>query len=219
MGIKTKLGMAMATSAAGVAMIAGGSYAVFTANDSTSTTTFTAGTLTITANQGQPWQLANTWDDGTSDTQLWKVSNLAPGDVQTETVTVKNTGSLNEWVQIQTNTSGDLFGLDSNHATYGYIVIADNQNQIVGGYGGMPMTDYNGALNGAMQPSNWGDWNNGQNGQSKPFELDSGQTATIIYAVTLPYQAGNNYQGVSGTFSTTVNAVQHAHNPSGSMNG
>lgn len=43
--------------------------------------------------------------------------------------------------------------------------------------------------------------------------LDPGQSATISYNVTLPLEAGNDYQGKTGTLSFTVNATQYDNNP------
>lgn len=43
--------------------------------------------------------------------------------------------------------------------------------------------------------------------------LEPGETATISYNVSLPLAAGNEYQGVNGTLSFTVNAEQFANNP------
>lgn len=43
--------------------------------------------------------------------------------------------------------------------------------------------------------------------------LEPGQSDTVQYNVSLPLDAGNKYQGVSGTLSFTVNAEQFDNNP------
>jgi spore coat-associated protein N len=101
MGLKTKLAMAVATSAAGAAMIAGGSFALFSASTSNTSNTFTAGTVKIA--------------DNTANGGVWSgaqyIGNLAPGDSENGTLTVQNTGTLDEWVQVNpANETGGLFG-------------------------------------------------------------------------------------------------------------
>jgi spore coat-associated protein N len=105
MGLKTKLAMAVATSAAGAAMIAGGSFALFTSSATNSGNTFTAGTVVLS-------DITN----GSVTSQAVNFSNLAPGDNGTVTMTVKNNGTLDEWVKIDgtataaSESAGGLFG-------------------------------------------------------------------------------------------------------------
>jgi spore coat-associated protein N len=105
MGLKTKLGMALATSAAGAAMIAGGTFAMFTSSATNSGNTFTAGTVVL-----------NDVTSGTLVSQDVNFNNMAPGDNGTLTMTVKNNGTLSEWVKLDptataaTESTGGLFG-------------------------------------------------------------------------------------------------------------
>lgn len=104
MGLKTKLAMGLVTSAAGAAMVAGGSFALFTSSATNSNNTFTAGTVVVDDVTG-----------GTLSSQEVNAANLAPGDGKTLTMTVKNDGTLDEWVQIDSAKTaaselGGLFG-------------------------------------------------------------------------------------------------------------
>jgi spore coat-associated protein N len=103
-GIKRKLALTMATTALGATLLAGGSYALFTSNTTNAGNTFTAGTVVVTD--------ATT---GTLVSQEVNFGNIAPGDTKKLTMTVKNGGTLDEWVKIDsdaTNLSriGGLFG-------------------------------------------------------------------------------------------------------------
>lgn len=101
MGLKTKLGLAVATSAAGAAMIAGGTFALFTATSQNTGNQFTAGTVQVDATQSGAAVFSS------SDVTF---NNMAPGDSGTVHLTVNNPGSLGEWVQIDgITTSGNLF--------------------------------------------------------------------------------------------------------------
>ncbi|MDQ0188943.1 hypothetical protein JI721_02315 [Alicyclobacillus cycloheptanicus] len=88
MGLKTKVAMAMGTSAAGAAMVIGGTFALFTASASTTSDAFTAGTLKLNTS-GQFFAGA------------LNVNNLAPGDSIQGTFNITNTGSLTEWVGLE----------------------------------------------------------------------------------------------------------------------
>ena len=106
MGLKTKLAMAMATSAAGAAMIAGGSFAYFNESVSNTSNTFTAGSITLTP--GGSWN------------STANLSNLAPGDNGTlGNVTLTNSGSLDEWVELEVSSNGgNLFSTSYNGDVY-----------------------------------------------------------------------------------------------------
>jgi predicted ribosomally synthesized peptide with SipW-like signal peptide len=81
MGIKKTIALAMATTALGATLIAGGSFAIFSSSAQNTNNTFTAGTLAVSLDK----------PDGT---KYFDISNIAPGDGGTSTVTVKNDGSL-----------------------------------------------------------------------------------------------------------------------------
>ncbi|MGC7870031.1 TasA family protein [Desulfosporosinus sp. SYSU MS00001] len=99
MSLKTKMVMAVATTTVGAAIMAAGSFALFTSNVTNEGNTFTAGTVIVTDQTG-----------GTLSSQEINAGNLAPGDGKTLTMTVKNEGTLDEWVKIdqdETNASKD----------------------------------------------------------------------------------------------------------------
>jgi spore coat-associated protein N len=92
MGLKTKLVMALATSAAGAAMIAGGTFAEFSSSAATQTNTFSAGTLqlALSPDGGTNWgnhdaNVGATWVSPT---------NWAPGQDMTGTIKLTDEGSI-----------------------------------------------------------------------------------------------------------------------------
>ncbi len=104
MSIKKKLAMALVTTTAGAAIMAAGSFALFTGTATNTGNTFTAGTVIVS-------DITN----GTLSSQEVNAGKIAPGDGKTLTMTVKNDGNLSEWVKIdqdETNgtKTGGLFG-------------------------------------------------------------------------------------------------------------
>lgn len=105
MSMKKKIGGAVLATALGASLIAGGSLALFTADAKNEGNTFATGGVSI--------------EDTTQVTHQF--SNLAPGDNGTFKVKIKNTDSLDAWVQVDGyEESGVLF--DGDHP----IEIADN---------------------------------------------------------------------------------------------
>lgn len=101
MGIKTKLGLALATTAVGASLVGAGTFALFTSEATNKGNTFTAGTLTI-----------EDVTEGKLASQALNFDNLAPGDEGDLTLTVKNSGSLDAWVKLddaKSTGTGDLF--------------------------------------------------------------------------------------------------------------
>ncbi len=182
MGLKTKLAMAVATSAAGAAMIAGGSFALFTSASANTSNTFTAGTVIVDATQAGTPVFAST--DST-------FSNMAPGDNGNVTLTVKNTGTLGEWVKISTiDTSGQIFDATTTDQNNG---VAANNNPL------------------ALTPNY--DLATGETGYYIPA---NGQT-TITVHYNFPLGANNFYQGTTGTATINVEAVQARNNTNGAI--
>lgn len=89
MGLKSKLFMAVATSAAGAAMIAGGTFAYFNSTATIQSNTFAAGTVTLNA------VLDPTSSGYSTTTTGFNVTNMAPGQSFTETYNLSNKGTLN----------------------------------------------------------------------------------------------------------------------------
>lgn len=225
MGLKTKIGMAMATSAAGAAMVVGGSFALFSSYAYTDSNTFTAGTVKI--------DVPGTFSAG--DVTL---SNMAPGDTANTSFTVVNNGSLDEWIALETgpqnvgtpglfssfansmdasaNEAGSFHGLgdqanggsgnpvagagdfvtDNHPAQYSYVVTTPSGSTSEGtATAGLSGNDYGNAY-----------------AYKHPFLLRHGETATVTYTVYLPLEAHNDYQGLSGKLHVEVDAVQAKNN-------
>lgn len=83
MGLRTKLGMAVISSVIGATMIAGGTFAEFTSQQTSSGNTFTAGTLTMDISNKNA--AAVTWNTP---------SGFKPGDTLTNTINFNNSGSI-----------------------------------------------------------------------------------------------------------------------------
>lgn len=107
-GLKKKLVLAMATTALGATLVAGGTTALFTAAASNTNNSFTAGTVKITL------------DKAANVAKYFNVSNIAPGDSGSSPVVVTNTGSLELRYDIKSILTGDLAvaqGSDNNPMT------------------------------------------------------------------------------------------------------
>lgn len=78
MGIKTKLGMGVATAVLGLSLIGGGTYAYFNDKE-VSQNTFAAGTLDLVMNP----------------TKIVDIANLKPGDSMMREFSLTNSGTLN----------------------------------------------------------------------------------------------------------------------------
>ncbi|WP_449536945.1 TasA family protein [Ferdinandcohnia sp. Marseille-Q9671] len=113
MSIKKKIGGAVIATALGASLLAGGSYALFTAEASNSGNTFTAGTVVI--------------DDlnDPSITTTKYFNNLAPGDSESFKVKIKNTGNLDAWVKVK-----DIVGTGALFEGTSPLSITDNTGVI-----------------------------------------------------------------------------------------
>ncbi|GHH98290.1 TasA family protein [Neobacillus kokaensis] len=97
MSIKKKIGGALLGTALGAALVGGGTFALFTSSATNEGNTATTGTMTISDITGGDGKAAFT------------VTNMAPGDSGKGTVTIKNNGTLDAWVAIESATdTGDL---------------------------------------------------------------------------------------------------------------
>jgi predicted ribosomally synthesized peptide with SipW-like signal peptide len=95
MSIKKKMGAALVSTALGAALVGGGTFALFTDSAQNTGNTFAAGTLEISLNK----------PDGT---KYFDISNIAPGDSGSATVTVKNDGTLDLRYDIAQTLEGAL---------------------------------------------------------------------------------------------------------------
>jgi spore coat-associated protein N len=121
MNIKKQLGMALATTALGATLLAGGSLALFSSTAANEGNTFTAGTVVI-----------NSLPTGAVFATSTNIGNMAPGDQDNKVLTVTNNGTLDAWVKISDiATSGDLFvGVTPLAVTFdgGAVLIAAGQS-------------------------------------------------------------------------------------------
>ncbi|KRE51288.1 TasA family protein [Paenibacillus sp. Soil522] len=99
-GLKKKLFLAMATTALGATMVAGGTSALFTDTASNTDNTFTAGTVVITLDKADIVE------------KYFDISNIAPGDSASSPVVVTNTGTLELRYDIMKSLTGELAAAD-----------------------------------------------------------------------------------------------------------
>ncbi|MBY0013799.1 TasA family protein [Paenibacillus typhae] len=99
--LKKTMAMAMATTALGAALIAGGSFAIFTSSVQNTGNTFAAGTLKIGLDKEDT--------DGTP-AKYFNLTNWAPGDSSIQPVVVTNKGSLELRYDLTLAVGGDLGG-------------------------------------------------------------------------------------------------------------
>ncbi len=185
MGITSKIALAMASSAVGAAMLAGGSFALFTSQATNAGNTFAAGTVAVNAtNNGAPAFVSATEN----------FSNMAPGDSGTVNLTVKNTGTLGEWVKISNmNPSGLIFDATTTDINTTTGATANDEP--------LSLTP-----NANLTSGNTG------------YYLASGASTQIAINYSLPSSANNFYQAQKGTANITVEAVQAKNNTVDSSN-
>lgn len=206
MGLKSKLAMALATSAAGAAMIAGGSFALFTANAGTTSNTFSAGNITLTP--GVSWAASDT------------LNNIAPGDSGAlGNVTLTNSGSLDEWVNLSVqNNGGKLFQSftgDSNPLGVSYTAT------VTGASAPYTFTDANGSesitnfvptdLQGASMHQVPATASSSSPDNEWVF-LPAHSQVAITAKYSFNQAAGNDYMGATGTLTVGATAVQAKNN-------
>ena len=112
MTTKTKLIGAGAAVAAMLAAMGASSFAEFTANSTSPTQTFQAGTVKIqVSNQCVKYLESETSHGTIAELNIDTPMNMNPGDTWSGPITVTNTGSLSELFNVSsTNVSGNLFG-------------------------------------------------------------------------------------------------------------
>ncbi len=208
MGLTSKVALTMAASAVGALMIAGGSFAMFTASAGPNQQTFAAGTVKIAETNGLCW---------TGQTAF---SNLEPGDSGQGTVTFQNTGSLDEWVSLESLLKGgapDIFGTfanDNNPLGITYTVqLLDAKGQPISG------TQFAGNYQTNKMPVNYFATGSSSTGslaegpvQTNTFYLPAGDSAKVTYNWNFPLAAGNDYQTASGTMTINADAIQASNN-------
>jgi spore coat-associated protein N len=125
MSIKKKMGAALVSTALGAALIGGGTFALFTSTDSNTGNTFTAGTVSIDAD-----------NDAVFASTDVTFNNMAPGDSGEKTITVTNKGTLDAWVAIDEITTTGLAGSPNIFAEGGLKLTKDSKIVKVAANGG-----------------------------------------------------------------------------------
>jgi spore coat-associated protein N len=204
MGLKTKIGLALATTAMGATLAGAGTFALFTSTSNNNGNTFAAGTVKVDASSGKVF----------AGSQY--LSNMAPGDTETGTLTLTNSGSLDEWVGLEHKLSGG----DATHPN----IFASFSSSIDKDAGGQYATDNhplqisysiqvkdkNGAPVGT--PLTRDAFSATDTSIASPFKLGVGQHADITYTYTLPKEAHNDYQGATGKIDIEADSVQVRNN-------
>ncbi|MFJ9500036.1 TasA family protein [Brevibacillus centrosporus] len=95
MSLKKQFAVTLASVGLGAALIGGGTFALFTSEAQNTGNTFAAGSVEVSLDK----------PDGTT---YFNVENIAPGDSETKTVTVKNSGTLELRYDLGVDLTGDL---------------------------------------------------------------------------------------------------------------
>jgi spore coat-associated protein N len=211
MGLKTKLAMAVATSAAGAAMIAGGTFAEFSSQASTTANTFSSGTLQLALNpNGSGW--------GAHDTNVgatWvSPSNWAPGESMEATLQLSDTGTIGAKHVFFT-----FAGLnDSNPSLLSQIYITSIKEKIgttvittspatiasqIGVTAGQPLTL------AAFVSHQYMTADDGSTNGGYVIQAGNKQDYSLTLDLTFNDNADNTYQGKSASFDMNLNATQN----------
>ncbi|MDN3016814.1 TasA family protein [Paenibacillus sp. BSR1-1] len=177
MSLKKKMGAALVTTALGAALIGGGTFAIFSDSATNAQNTFTSGTLDI-----------NLTDSAYSGAKHVSLTDIAPGDEGTKTITVKNDGSL----QLRYNITQALNGfLASNDPDNDSVADPGESNPLA-----VTLKDSTGAEVTKLTDR----------------VLNSGASETFTVEYKMPINAGNTYQAKSATYDFSVAAEQTRNN-------
>ncbi|MCY0887759.1 MAG: TasA family protein [Alicyclobacillaceae bacterium] len=111
MKVTSKLGMAGMTAMAGIAMMGAGSFALFTAHAASKTQSFASGVVDIAINHPGFATF--------SDNHPIEYYNMVPGDYATGSAVIRNTGTVNEIIDVDTMAKGPIFLNDGlNNGTF-----------------------------------------------------------------------------------------------------
>lgn len=192
----------------GTLMIGGATYAMFSASTAPIQQAFAAGTVKISEPFGFYW----------CGEKHFK--NLEPGDNGFGNVILKNTGSLDEWVNLMSSLKGgqpDIFAdfpYDAHPLRISYTI------QLFDQYG-LPI--YQKYALGNYQTDNFpvkyfvdgcgcSSLTESTIPQSNIFFLPVSDSAFITFRWSFPLSAANDYQGASGTLNVVAQAIQASNN-------
>jgi hypothetical protein len=194
------LGAAAATTVGAVAtLVAGFTFGLFSATQSSGANTFTAGTVTVGA--GSPASVTCT------------ISNMVPGDSSSGastgsnadtpcTYNVKYTGSASAWLAVDVAVGNGSTVLYDGTATGLQLYLKDGSTSYVNGTTFAQQGGGSASLPAGTTPNLLVSTSPAATGTAVNFSLD--------YA--LPTAAGNGYQGGSTTVTLTFHAVQSGNN-------
>ncbi len=192
--------------AAMLGIMGASSFANFTTNgqDAAGNNTFQAGHLGIGASGGVGYVESTESYNGSTSMSYDKITNMAPGDTWTKTLTVTNTGTLPELYDVTVKPSGLLFQ-NTQFAGWGGTLSNYNPATVtITGTETSPSSESVTLINGAYDenPLTSSQW----------IEINPKQSETLTVSVTLPYAANNAYQNTSGSFAIQLNAQQADNN-------
>gem|GEM_PF-3241969 len=166
-------------------LMAGATFAAFTSSSSNTGNTFGSGTLTLTV----------TPQGGTTSTPAFTVTNIAPGDFQTKSITLANTGTVNA-------TLTKLVSV--GHSTSSSPDLGDKLTlQIYDDVNG------NGAIDGGDVLKGTGHVNDGSlTNIDLGFGITAGGSHKIVAKVTFDSDATDTYQGKNSSFDLNFQTSQ-----------
>lgn len=208
--MKTKI-LIIATLLVSIIMFSTGAFAYFTATAEV-TGNIQSGTLDLRIAGVVP--SADCPTDITSETAtLWVLDNLAPGDVVTGKLCMKNTGSLDiaqvgfNWTGMSGNLADHLFVTKLFNSRTDVDEIADYIAVYGGSDGKMSLAELN-AVNYAIPSGVMDEYWVGGN----PIFLEAGQTEWVEYTFEFDPTVGNELQGQSFDYTLAITGFQKGYN-------
>lgn len=208
--MKTKV-LIIAVLVVSIAMFSTGAYAYFTATAAV-TGNIKSGTLDLKIAGVVPSAACPT--EITEETAtLWVLDNLAPGDVVTGKLCMKNTGSLPipqvgfNWVGMSGNLADHLFVTKLFNSRTGVDEIADYIAYYGGADGKMSLAELN-AVNYVIPSGVMDEYWVGGN----PVFLPVGATEWVEYTFVFDPTVGNELQGVGFDYTLAITGYQVGYN-------
>lgn len=180
--INKKIMMSGVSIVAALSMMTGSAFALFTSSASNNGNVLGAGNLVLSINTQAP-----------ISTGVFNVSSIIPGQSVTQTLTLKNEGSVDASNII-------VQGIDINGGTLGPALnmelFLDNNNDGQVDVGDTPL--------GGPAALNSGAWT----GYSTGLPLPAGQFKNVLVRITFDSNADNSFQGANVNFDINLQANQ-----------
>jgi hypothetical protein len=197
-----------------VALLTTGAFAYFTSGPKTASGHIQSGTLALKIAGVVP-SAACPGDSAFGDTaNLWDLSNMAPGDIVTGKLCMKNTGTL-PIAQVAFNWSGMSNDLASHIFVTHLVnsVSGDEINAYIAAYGGsdgkMSLAELNAENYGWSLPPYSGVLDEYWVG-ARPIFLPVADTEWVEYTFQFDPLAGNEFQGLGFDYTLTITGLQNA---------